>query len=257
MAKFSALVAFARRLPELRRVVEADMQCAPLSRARVLATLVRLLDRTLIRIGNDVYAAENNSYGLTTLRARQLDLNGTRLRLRFRGKSGQEWALHVTDRRVASTVRRLPELPGQRLFRYLDEDGQPCDVHSHDVNACMRAAMGDDFTSKHFRIWGATLQAAVALEQSNVPDTQRQQARTLDQVLDRIAANLRHTRMVCRNCYVHPTVIDEWREGRLARQMGAIRAHLDTPREGLDGDEEVVLRWLERRARGGRTAAAA
>jgi DNA topoisomerase I len=245
-AKFSGLSDFGRHLPDLRQTIDADLRRPLLSRERVLATVVRLLDRTLIRIGNDVYATENKSYGLTTLRARHLDLQGTQMRFRFKGKSGQEWSLQVADRRVANTVRQLQDLPGQRLFRYLDAEGTPRDVQSHDVNAYMRAAMGEGFTSKHFRTWGATVQAATALEQTPRPDSQRQQTLVLNQMLDRVAGNLRHTRTVCRNCYVHPHVITAWQQGLITRQMRAIRSHLTRSREGLDLDEEVVLRWLDR-----------
>lgn len=247
--KFSSLAAFARGLPTLREHVERDMGAPALSRDRVLATVVRLLDRTLIRIGNDAYAAENQSYGLTTLRRRHLDLAGSKLRFSFTGKSGKEWSLQVTDRRIANTVRRLQDLPGQRLFRHLDEEGTLHDVHSHDVNAYMRAAMGAPFTSKHFRTWGATVQAATALAQTQLPDSRKEEARVLNQIIDTVAGRLGHTRTVCRNCYVHPRVIAEWQAGRITAQMGAIRGHLRRPRARLDPDEEVVLRWLERRER--------
>ena len=247
--KFSNLAAFVRGLPALREAVAQDMAAPALSRGRVLATVVRLLEKTLIRIGNDAYAEENQSYGLTTLRARHLDLAGTKLRFTFRGKSGKEWSLQLSDRRIAHTVRRLQDLPGQRLFRYLDAEGQPHDVQSHDVNAYMRAAMGADFTSKHFRTWGATVQAATALEETDLPQTQAEQARVLNSIIDTVASRLGHTRTICRTCYVHPRVIAAWQEGRITAQMGAIRRQLPAPRDGLEPDEEVVLRWLERRER--------
>jgi DNA topoisomerase-1 len=246
-AKFSGLVAFARRLPDLRQSVANDMNRPPLSRDRVLATVVGLLDKTLIRIGNDIYADENKSYGLTTLRARHLDLQGTRLRFRFKGKSGQEWSLQVADRRIANTVRQLQELRGQRLFRYLDEDKATYGIHSQDVSAYIRSSMGEGFTSKHFRTWGATLQAAILLEDEPTPETKRQRVRVLNRALDQVAGNLHHTRTVCRNCYVHPMVIDQWEKGRIGLQMAAIRRHVDKPRDGLDENEEVVLRWLRNR----------
>ena len=247
--KFSNLAAFARGLPALRATVAQDMTAPALSRRRVLAIVVRLLEKTLIRIGNDTYAEENQSYGLTTLRAQHLDLAGSKLRFTFRGKSGKEWSLQLSDRRIAHTVRRLQDLPGQRLFRYLDAEGQPHDVHSHDVNAYMRAAMGADFTSKHFRTWGATVQAATALEETDLPQTQAEQARVLNSIINTVARRLGHTRTICRTCYVHPRVIAEWQEGRITAQMRAIRRQLPDPRDGLDLDEEVVLRWLERRER--------
>ncbi|WP_322889692.1 MULTISPECIES: DNA topoisomerase IB [unclassified Yoonia] len=250
-AKFSSLSAFADALPDLRQTVERDMRKPPLSPDRVLAVVVWLLDRTLIRIGNDIYAAENKSYGLTTLRARHLDLNGAKLRFSFTGKSGQAWALQVTDRRIANTVRQLQDLPGQRLFRYPDTDGQLHEIHSQDVNAYMRAAMGQPFTSKHFRTWGATVQAAEKLAQTDTPPTPRERARVLNSVVDEVASRLHHTRTVCRTCYIHPAVLTEWEKGELGAQMGKIRQYLRGQPRGLNTDEVVLRRWLDRHADAG------
>jgi len=244
-AKFSGLVAFARRLPRLRAQVDADLRKRGLPRERVVASAVRLLDMTLIRIGNDVYASENKSYGLTTLRSHHLEVTGARLRFSFKGKSGKTWALSLSDRRVARVIRGLQDLPGQRLFQYPDEDGNRIDIRSQNVNAYIRAVMGDDFSSKHFRTWGATVQAAMALAETAVPATQREQAVVLNRVLDDVAKTLRNTRTVCRKCYVHPLVITGWQEGTLAPRITALDKRLRRPRAGLRRDEALVLRWLE------------
>lgn len=245
-AKFSSLADFARALPRLRARVDADLRRRGLPRRRVLASLVRLLDHTLIRIGNDAYAQQNNSFGLTTLRPRHLAVEGSSLRFSFTGKSGQEWRLKLADRRVASVVRAIQELPGQRLFQYLDEDGARRDIRSQDVNDYIRAAAGRDFTSKHFRTWGATVAAALALAGTPLPAAKREQAAALNAVVDDVAKMLRNTRAVCRRCYVHPAVVAAWQEGRLAEEIGALRRRLPRPLKGLDAEESTVLRWLSR-----------
>lgn len=245
-AKFSGLIAFARRLPGLRAQVDADLRRRGLTRERVLASAVRLLDMTLIRIGNDVYASENKSYGLTTLHVRHLSLTGTQLRFSFTGKSGQSWSLRLNDRRIARVIRCLQDLPGQRLFQYLDDDGARRDIHSHDVNAYIRAAMGEAFTSKHFRTWGATVRAVMALAETELPDTKRAQAVALNRVLDDVAKTLRNTRSVCRKCYVHPGVIDAWETGQLGREIATIRARAPSAPPDLAAEEAIALRWLTR-----------
>ena len=246
-AKFSSLAAFARALPKLRARVDADLRRRGLPRERVLASVVRLLDNTLIRVGNESYAQENNSFGLTTLRSRHLEVEGSRLRFSFTGKSGQEWRLKLCDRRVATVVRAIQELPGQRLFQYLDEEGGRRDIGSQDVNGYIRDAMGQTFTSKHFRTWGATVAAVLALAQKDLPASRRAQAIALNAVLDAVARMLRNTRAVCRRCYVHPAAIEAWLEGRLDAEITAIRQRLPRPLKGLDKEESTVLRWLSHR----------
>jgi DNA topoisomerase I len=243
-AKFSSLTAFARQLPKLRARVDADLRRRGLCRERVLATAVRLLDTTLVRVGNDAYAIENKSFGLTTLKPRHLDLQGSRPRFSFIGKSGQVWSLSVTDRRIARVIRGLHELPGQRLFQYLDDAGERRDIRSQDVNDYIRDALGPDSTSKHFRTWGATVSAAMALAEIEAPGSQRGRARALNAVLDEVARKLRNTRTVCRNCYAHPDVVAEWQEGLLGTQIAELRRRLRRPARGLERDEAIVLRWL-------------
>jgi DNA topoisomerase I len=245
-AKFEKLAEFARALPAIRRRVQDDMRRRNITRERVIASVVWLLDRTFVRIGNDHYARENGSYGLTTLRSRHVDLNGGTVRFSFKGKSGREWQIKLSDRRIAATVGKLEELPGQHLFQYLDDDGDPHPIQSSDVNAYLREASGTDFTSKHFRTWAATKDAALELGETPLPTTQSGRARLLNAVIDRIAARLRNTRAVCRACYVHPEVISEWENDRLAARLGDLKRRYRRPLAHLDRGETIVLRWLEK-----------
>lgn len=245
-AKFSSLADFAHALPALRDRVDADLRRRGLPRERVIASVVHLLDRTMIRIGNEAYAQENRSFGLTTLRSRHVEIEGASLRFSFKGKSGQEWRLKLSDRRIAKVVRAIQDLPGQPLFQYLEE-GTRREIRSQDVNGYIREAIGAQFTSKHFRTWGATVFAALELAREPLPASKREQAMSLNAVLDRVAARLRNTRAVCRRCYVHPAAVDAWLDGRLHEEIAAIRARARRPLKGLDPDESVVLRWLDAR----------
>jgi DNA topoisomerase-1 len=247
-AKFSSLAAFAQALPRLRTRVDKDLRKRGLGRERVLASAVHLLDQTLIRVGNDSYSRENNSFGLTTLRSRHLDIESSSLRFAFTGKSGQKWRLKLTDRRMASVIRAIQELPGQRLFQYLDDQGARHDVHSHDVNDYIKAVIGPEFTSKHFRTWGASVSAAIALAHTERPNSKRQQAIALNAVLDDVARLLHNTRAVCRRCYVHPAIINAWQDGELGDQLAALRRRYPKPFKNLDGDESAVRRWLAQSA---------
>lgn len=244
-AKFSSLTSFARVLPKLRRRVDADLRRRGLPRERVIASVIWLLDNTLIRIGNDTYALENKSFGLTTLRSRHLEIDGSNLRFSFVGKSGQEWRLKLTDRRIARLVRAIQDLPGQHLFQYLDEEGVRHQISSHDVNRYIQAEIGPEFSSKHFRTWGATVLAAVNLSGEPLPETKRATAVALNGVFDHVARNLRNTRAICRRCYVHPAVVMAWQDGKLHDQLEVIRKRARRPFAGLDADESMVRRWLE------------
>src|SRR3954469_4075449 len=168
--KYSSLVAFAEALPLLRTTVDADLSRRGLPRERVLASVVWPLDNTMIRVGNAAYARDNKSFGLTTLRDRHVDIKGSSLRFAFKGKSGKEWRLKLVDRRIAGIVRSAQDLPGQKLFQYLDEDGNRRPVRSDDVNHYIRQAVGDAFSSKHFRTWGGTIHAASLFAQTELPE---------------------------------------------------------------------------------------
>ena len=249
-AKFSTLISFAEALPDLRRQVDSDLRRHGLPRERVVASVVYLLDRTLIRIGNDDYARTNKSFGLTTLRSRHVAVEGSKIRFAFMGKSGQEWRLKLADRRIAKIVETVHDLPGQHLFQYLDEDDNRHPIHSHDVNRYIHEAAGPEFTSKHFRTWGATMLAANLFAETDLPETKRARARAANAVVDRVANQLRNTRSVCRQCYIHPAVPRSWQEGRLSEEIGDIRRRNRRPLKGLDQEESTVLRWLREQQQG-------
>jgi DNA topoisomerase-1 len=243
-AKFSSLADFAGALPRLRDVVDSDLRRHGIPRERVLAAIVSLLDTTMIRIGNASYKRDNKSFGLTTLQDRHVDIEGQRMTFSFKGKSGQEWKLKLSDRRIARIVRDAQDIPGQHLFQYLDEEGGRHALHSHDVNDYIRAAIGDEFTSKHFRTWGGTRLAAVLFADIEKPETKRAATRIMNQVFDQVSKRLHNTRAVCRKCYVHPQVPLAWEEGRLVEEMADIRRRTPRPLTGLDKEESTVLRWL-------------
>lgn len=245
-AKFGSLSAFAKGLPELRGRVEADLGLRGLSRERVLASVVWLLDRSMIRVGNAAYSRQNKSFGLTTLRGRHVAIEGSTLRFSFRGKSGKEWRLRITDRRIARVVRTIQDLPGQNLFQYLDEEGTRRQVRSQDVNDYIRSVMGEGFSSKHFRTWGGTVRAAAVLANTPRPESTRAAAVALNEAIDQVAGWLGNTRSVCRKCYIHPLVIEAWDEGRLGAELRSLAARMRRDPAPLSAQEAVVRRWLER-----------
>jgi DNA topoisomerase-1 len=242
-AKFSSLAEFAQALPAIRARVDADLRKPGVQRVRVLASVVWLLDRTMIRIGNETYSRENKSYGLTTLRSRHVSIEGPALRFTFVGKSGQEWKLRLEDRRIARIVRAISELPGQHLFQYID-NGSRHPVQSSEVNAYLRETSGAPFTSKHFRTWGATRLASALFSQTQAPESQKAKAREANRVFDAVAARLRNTRSVCRACYVHPGIVEDWADGSLHETMAQLRRRFRRPPYGLAREEHILLQWL-------------
>jgi DNA topoisomerase-1 len=209
--KFNGLIPFGESLGALRAQVDKDLRAATLSRERVLAALVALMERTYVRVGNEGYARTNKTFGLTTLRCRHVDLDGTRLQLRFVAKGGKAVEIECCDARLARVVRRCQDLPGQLLFQYLDADGVPTPVSSNDFNEYLRATTGLDATAKTFRTWGATLLAAEAFVAA-------EPGASVPRVLAPVAEQLHNTVAVCRNSYVHPTVIRRFEEGTLAQR---------------------------------------
>jgi DNA topoisomerase-1 len=245
--KYGSLTDFAKALPQLRVAIDADLRRKSLIFERVAAAVVWLLDKTMIRVGKASYARENGSFGLTTLKDRHVDISGASLRFSFKGKSGKEWRLKLTDRRIARVVKGAQDIPGQHLFQYFDESGARRPVRSTDINAYIRDTTGVSFTSKHFRTWGATVAAATVLAETALPETQAGVKRALNQAIDRVAAHLGNTRTVCRNCYIHPAVIEDWSEGKLVEGLREARKSFRQLPEGLSETEMTVLRWLERR----------
>jgi DNA topoisomerase-1 len=249
-AKYGHLLEFARALPAIRARVEQDMALPGLQRAKVLATVVHLLETTLIRVGNDDYAKKNGSYGLTTLRNQHVKVEGATLKFSFKGKSGKTWNLGVQDRRVARIVRACQDLPGQELFQYLDEDGTTHDVTSADVNAWLREVTGRDITAKDFRTWAGTVLAALALREYEKVDTQAAAKRNIRQAIERVSARLGNTPTICRKCYVHPAVLDGYLDGSVVQEIEA-EAQRELCRDigDLPPEEAAVLALLLARLR--------
>ncbi|MBP0437892.1 DNA topoisomerase IB [Tianweitania sediminis] len=242
--KYSNLSNFAEALPSLRKQVEADLARRGLPYERVVASLVWLLENTLIRVGNPAYARDNKSFGLTTLRDRHVKIDGTKMRFSFKGKSGKEWNLRLVDRRMAKLIRSTQDLPGQSLFQYIGEDGLRHAIRSDDVNSYIRSHAGSDFSSRNFRTWGGTLSAASIFAATPLPETQRATRITLNETIDKVAGRLGNTRAVCRRSYIHPRVVESWSAGTLTDELRAARRRFRKPVEGLDEEETLLKVWL-------------
>ena len=246
-AKFDRLLAFARILPRLRETIQEDLRPQGLSRRKVVASVVRLLERTLVRVGNEEYARANRSFGLTTLRHRHAAVDGSEVRFFFTGKGGQEVEAGVRDRRLATIVRRCDELAGQHLFQYVDEHGERQKIDSADVNAYIRDATGGEFTAKDFRTWAATVIVAESLSGVPEPDSVRERRRKENAAIDRAARRLGNTRAVCRRSYVHPGILDLYAEGSLPKvPLEAGDHHPADVEEGLSLAERAVMRALRK-----------
>ena len=217
--KFDKLPAFARALPKLRERVEHDLGLKGVCRDKVLATAVRLLEITLIRVGNATYAKQNRSYGLTTLNKRHIDVDGAAMTFEFKGKSGVEHKVSVRDRRLARVVRTLEDLPGQQMFKYRTADGTLCPITSDDVNAYIREAMGEGFSAKDFRTWAGTVSAARAFRDMDPPTSQTDGRRKITVCMKAVAGLLGNTPTVCRSSYVLPVVVDLYESGRIAEVL--------------------------------------
>jgi len=219
--KYHRMLAFARALPRIRRRAARDLVKPAHSRERVLATVVRLLERTHIRIGNEEYTRENGSYGLMTLQRRHVKIRGNQIRFEFRAKSGVYQNIEVDDARLAGAVRECQDLPGRRLFQYRDDRGDVRSLSAADVNAYLQEIAGDAFTAKDFRTWAGTLAAASALDEAGAAPSATAGARMIVRAIDRVAEKLGNTRAVCRKCYVHPAVLDAYRSGLTIGRMTA------------------------------------
>lgn len=241
-AKFDRMAAFGAALPRLRRRLKADLALTGLPRNKVLAVIVSLLDVTRVRVGNAEYARDNKSFGLTTLRNRHVSFSRDgRALLTFRGKGGVQHEIPIGDKRIVQIVRRCQELPGQHLFQYLNDHGQRCAVDSGLVNDYLQDIMGDNFTAKDFRTWGATLHAITLLAGIALPQCRSERAckREIVRVVKLVAQQLRNTPAVCRKSYINPAVFDLWRGGEIHRMFGGV-----PPRAGSRSAESRVLKFL-------------
>ncbi|EGF92139.1 DNA topoisomerase I [Asticcacaulis biprosthecium C19] len=243
--KFSHILNFAAALPKLRATVAEHMAQRGLSREKVLATVVALLERTMIRVGNDDYAKQNDSYGLTTLRDDHVEVKCSQIRFRFKGKSGKQWNLKLTDRRIAHVIKACADVEGLELFKYVDDNGVVRDVTSGDVNAYLKEITGSCFTAKDFRTWTGTVLAAIALHGMELGAPETRAKRYVKEAVERVAARLGNTPSVCRKCYIHPKVIDAYLEGTLALRL---TSDIETAVPGeLGVDEKRVLAFLKKR----------
>lgn len=243
--KYEHVVQFAHSLPAIRQKVREHMALRGLPREKILATVVHLLETTLIRVGNDDYAKQNNSYGLTTLKTRHVVVEGTEVRFRFTGKSGKQWSLRVRDRRVAKIIRACQELPGQELIQYIDDDGKPQDVTSSDVNAYLKEITGKEITAKDFRTWAGTVLAVVALNEMKSFDSAAQAKRNLRAAIEKVSARLGNTATICRKCYVHPEVLNSYMDGNLVLEIKS--EELRDTLADLKPEEAAVLTLLRTR----------
>jgi DNA topoisomerase-1 len=242
--KFDRLAQFAKALPHIRRRVAQDLKLPGLPRRKVLATIVRLLERTFIRIGNEEYARENKSFGLTTLKNRHVTVRGAQMRFRFRGKSKRQHEVDVTDRRVAKVIAKCQDLPGQDLFQYVNENGEVQNVTSQDVNEYLRDIGREDFTAKDFRTWGGTVLAAIALSKQEEFQTKKQAKSNIKTAICVVAELLGNTPAVCRRCYVHPLIVEAYlNRTRIAGLNGT--KSLEPP--NLREAERAVLKFLHAR----------
>jgi DNA topoisomerase-1 len=244
--KYGRLISFAQALPKIRERTDADLNHPGLPREKVLAAVVQLLEKTLIRVGNEEYARVNGSVGLTTMRDAHAKIDGARVRFEFRGKSGIQHAIDLDDRRLARIVKACRDLPGYELFQYLDDEGHRQEIDSADVNAYLREITGEEFTAKDFRTWAGTVLAAQALAAVNSFTSQAQAKRNVISAIESVAKRLGNTRAVCRKCYIHPAILDSYMEGGTIQTIKA-RARLAGKSGALSSEEAAVVRMIGRR----------
>jgi DNA topoisomerase-1 len=246
--KYHRMLAFAESLPVIRTKVREHLKHPSLRREKVLATVVHLLEATLIRVGSEAYARTNKSYGLTTLKNRHVEVNGSALRFNFKGKSGKVWKLNVRDRRIAKVIRACQDLPGQDLFQFVDEHGEIRDVTSSDVNTYLREITGDDITAKDFRTWHGTVLAAMALSEFQKFDSEASAKRNIRDAIQKVAARLGNTPTICRKCYVHPEILSTYVEGSLLLDVKEkVEEELRGELAALQPEEVAVLTLLRSR----------
>jgi DNA topoisomerase-1 len=244
--KYGRLIAFAEALPAIRQRTDRDLRRSGLPREKVLAAVVQLLEKTLIRVGNEEYARQNGSVGLTTMKDGHAKVQGGKVRFEFRGKSGIEHAIDLDDRRLAKIVKACRDLPGYELFQYIDTDGRRQVIDSADVNAYLHEITGQDFTAKDFRTWAGTVLAAQALAAAEAFESQREAKRNVVRAIESVAKRLGNTKAVCRKCYIHPAILDAYMDGATIQ---TIKARARLARATLGGEEAAVVGIIEQRLR--------
>jgi DNA topoisomerase-1 len=246
--KYEHMLEFAKGLPAIRKTIDEHMSLRGLPREKVLATVVHLLENTLIRVGNSDYVKQNKSYGLTTLRDPHVTVEGAELRFQFKGKSGKTWKLQVKDRRIARIVKACQDLPGQDLFQYLDENGEQQSISSADVNAYLKEITGRDITAKDFRTWAGTVLAALALKEFEEFDSEAKAKKNIRAAIEKVSSRLGNTPSICRKCYVHPEVFSSYMDGELLLEIKEeIETELREDLPSLKPEEAAVLTLLQER----------
>ncbi|PSJ56283.1 DNA topoisomerase [Mesorhizobium soli] len=244
VTKFNELSEFANSLSVLRERMDKDLRRPLVPRQKAIAAAVWLLDRTLIRIGNESYTA-NGSYGITTLTSDHVVAGAADLKFRFQGKAARQWTVKISDRRIANVIRKIQDLPGQRLLQYVDADGETHPISSNDVNSYIGETIGRGFSSKFFRTWGGTTRAAELLSATPLPAAARLVRKSLNVAIDRVATELRNTRAVCRQSYIHPAVIEHWEAGKLTQELTEVTRRARNRPAHLSSLEQGVRIWLE------------
>jgi DNA topoisomerase-1 len=242
--KFNRMIEFGETLPLIRKRVEKDLKNKSLIRNKVLAIIIKLMEKTLIRIGNEIYAEQNNSYGLTTLQDKHLKIIGSSLNFQFNGKSGKPLQLTLTDESLAKIVKKCQDLPGQQLFQFFNEEGKRQPVESADVNNYLNSIIEENFTAKDFRTWGATVAAAVKLNKLPLSANEKENNKNIVSAIKQTASELNNTAAICRKYYVHPHILQAYLDGYL------FKAFKNSPgrntKFGLSGDEKAVLKILKK-----------
>ncbi len=246
--KYEKMALFGEALPRIRKRVEADINLPGLPKNKVLATVVQLLERTFIRVGNEEYARENKSFGLTTMRDHHVDVKGSKMTFHFRGKSGVMHEVDVRDKKIARIVSKLQDLPGQELFQYVDDDGKRCDLTSQDVNDYLREITGQDFTAKDFRTWAGTVLAAMALNHLGPGQTKKEQKANIKNAVTAVSKLLGNTPAICRKCYVHPAVFESYLSGTAIEGLKKKTEDvLESDSIDLEEGEKAILSFLQDR----------
>ncbi len=246
--KYERMINFGKALPTIRAEVDKALKQPGLPREKMLATIVYLLEATMMRVGNEEYARTNKSFGLTTLRNRHVKVDGSDVEFKFRGKSGVYHKIHVHDRRLARIIRSTRDLPGQELFQYIDEDGETHSIDSSDVNEYLRTITGEDYTAKDFRTWSGTVLAALALQEFEKFDSETQAKKNIVRAIESVAEKLGNTPSICRKCYVHPAVLESYLEGSVVEAMRErTEQHLSEDLHALQPEEAAVLAMLQQR----------
>ncbi len=248
--KYERMRIFGEALPKIRERVEQDLALPGLPREKVLATIVRLLETTFIRVGNEEYAKENHSYGLTTLRDKHAEITGSKVHFKFKGKSGKLHNIDVHDRRLARIVKQCQDIPGYELFQYVDQDGSHRSVDSADVNEYLQEISGQPFTAKDFRTWAGTVLACSLLREFEAFESQTQAKKNVVTAIKSVAERLGNTPSVCRKCYVHPAVIDSYMGGQLANSLKEqVKKELPKSKDALQQEELELLELLDHRTK--------